>query len=561
MRKLYLFTMAMLVSSAIWAANVTFTVNMSNVTVSANGVHVAGNFDANGSSGTAWDPSAYTMMDMGGGYYAATIDLEPGMYEFKFINDNDWSGVESVPAGAQVGGGNGNRWVYADGATVVDTVAFGGMADIGKHGVLLQVNMATQTISPLGVHVAGSFQDPAWDPSATMMHNPDGSNMYKHLFQVMPGTSIEFKYVNGDVWGDDETVPPGCAKSAQNKNRFFDNITGDSIYPEVCYGSCDQCEGSLVTFQVDMSNETVSPDGVHIAGAFQGWNPSATPMTDIGNGLYEVQLTIQNQSHQFKFVNGNSWGNEESIPSGCLVSGNREINVSADTLYKVCFASCTWPCVQFPDSSTITFGVEIPDTITVPADPDSGGVWIEGSFTNPSWQDGAVKMMDDDGDGIYTYTIKLGGAPEIQYKYVLGKPNTAGFEEESADFETDGCGVSNPVSTPNRLFNRTDMDEGVGHIWNSCDTVFISTSIGSIGAVGNSVKLFPNPTEGVTYLEFEKTANYDIRVYDLSGKMVERISARNNLITLNTEDYTQGMYIVDIRDENNDQLQLKLVVQ
>ena len=128
--------------------------------------------------------------------------------------------AEAVPAGAQVGGGNGNRWVYADGATVVDTVAFGGMADIGKHGVLLQVNMATQTISPLGVHVAGSFQDPAWDPSATMMHNPDGSNMYKHLFQVMPGTSIEFKYVNGDVWGDDETVPPGCAKSAQIKIDF-----------------------------------------------------------------------------------------------------------------------------------------------------------------------------------------------------------------------------------------------------------------------------------------------------------------------------------------------------
>jgi hypothetical protein len=181
--------MAMLVSSAIWAANVTFTVNMDTLTVDSNGVHVAGNFDANGSSGTPWDPSAYMMTDMGSGYYEITLDLEPGMYEYKFINGSVWGGAEAVPAGAQVGGGNGNRWVYADGATVVDTVAFGGMADIGKHGVLLQVNMATQTISPLGVHVAGSFQDPAWDPSATMMHNPDGSNMYKHLFQVMPGTT------------------------------------------------------------------------------------------------------------------------------------------------------------------------------------------------------------------------------------------------------------------------------------------------------------------------------------------------------------------------------------
>lgn len=556
MRKLYLFTMAMLVSSTIWAVNVTFTVNMSNETVSANGVHIAGGFDANGSTGPVWDPSATMLSDMGNGYYEVTIDLEPGKYEYKFINGNAWGSEEGVPAGAQVGGGNGNRWVYVDGAMNVDTVAFGGMADIGMHGVLLQVNMATQTVSPLGVHVAGSFQ--GWDPAATMMRNPDGGTMYKHLFQVMPGASIEFKYVNGDVWGDDEGVPAGCA---QNGNRFFNNITGDSIYPEVCFGACDPCQGSLVTFQVDMSNETVSPDGVHIAGAFQGWDPAGTPMTDIGGGLYEVQLTLQNQSHQFKFVNGNAWGNEESIPAACLVSGNREITVSADTLYKVCFASCSWPCDPFPDSSTITFGVKIPDTITVPADPDSGGVWIEGSFTTPSWQAGAIKMMDDDGDGIYTYSVKLGGAPEIQYKYVLGKPNTAGFEEESADFETDGCGVSNPVSTPNRLYNRTDMDAGVGHVWNSCDTVSVFTSIGSIGAVGNAVKLFPNPTEGITYVEFDKTANYDIRVYDLSGKMVERISARNNIIAINSQDYTPGMYIVDIRDENNDQLQLKLVVQ
>ena len=33
-----------------------------------------------------------------------------------------------------------------------------------------------------------------------------------------------------------------------------------------------------VTLNVDMSNVTVSENGVHVAGSFQGWDPAATPL-------------------------------------------------------------------------------------------------------------------------------------------------------------------------------------------------------------------------------------------------------------------------------------------
>ena len=33
-----------------------------------------------------------------------------------------------------------------------------------------------------------------------------------------------------------------------------------------------------VTFNVDMQNEVISPDGVHIAGSFQNWVPSTTQL-------------------------------------------------------------------------------------------------------------------------------------------------------------------------------------------------------------------------------------------------------------------------------------------
>ena len=48
-----------------------------------------------------------------------------------------------------------------------------------------------------------------------------------------------------------------------------------------------------VTLNVDMSNVTVSDDGVHVAGSFQGWDPAATPLTDDdGDGIYTVVVDM-----------------------------------------------------------------------------------------------------------------------------------------------------------------------------------------------------------------------------------------------------------------------------
>ena len=41
-----------------------------------------------------------------------------------------------------------------------------------------------------------------------------------------------------------------------------------------------QAQTFEVTFRVDMSNETVSASGVHLAGNVQGWDPAATMMHD-----------------------------------------------------------------------------------------------------------------------------------------------------------------------------------------------------------------------------------------------------------------------------------------
>ena len=107
-----------------------------------------------------------------------------------------------------------------------------------------------------------------------------------------------------------------------------------------------------VTFRVDMSALQVSPDGIHIAGNFQGWEPGATLMTDVGNSIYEYSWNFEEgEMIEYKFINGTEWDDSENVPEECGVpdgSGgfNRYVIVPDidTTLISVCFSSCT-PCI------------------------------------------------------------------------------------------------------------------------------------------------------------------------------------------------------------------------
>ena len=118
------------------------------------------------------------------------------------------------------------------------------------------------------------------------------------------------------------------------------------------YKNDQQSNEYAVTFRVDMSEQFVSPEGVHIVGTFQGWNPEATLMTDIGNNIYEYYQNFETgETVEYKFINGTSWDGTELVPEECGVPDslggfNRFIEVPANdtTLDSVCFGSCT-PCI------------------------------------------------------------------------------------------------------------------------------------------------------------------------------------------------------------------------
>ncbi|MDG2425726.1 MAG: hypothetical protein P8M07_03980, partial [Flavobacteriales bacterium] len=100
----------------------------------------------------------------------------------------------------------------------------------------------------------------------------------------------------------------------------------------------------LVTLSVDMSEVAVSASGVHIAGEFQGWDPAATEASGDGcGGVYDYQIALPNGTHEFKFVNGDAWGDDEYVNGSCSNgSGNRSITVAdaAADNGTPCFTSC-----------------------------------------------------------------------------------------------------------------------------------------------------------------------------------------------------------------------------
>jgi hypothetical protein len=321
--------------------NVTFRVDMINEDVSIHGMHLAGSFNN-------WSYNSTQMLLTGAGaVYEVTLQLEEGAYcEYKFVNGNTLQNAEVVPVGCS---NNGNRYLTVPASNLtLDAICFGECVECGVlpefFELTFRVDMKNETVSPQGIYISGSFQ--GWLPGTTPMIN-EGNDVYSYSLTLLEGSSVEYRFVNGNSASGYETVPADCSI---NGNRFFNGISANTILPVVCFSACDTCQTPevLVTFRVDMSGEgvVISPDGVHLAGSFQGWNPASTPMTEGEFNIFSATISLPVGSYQeFRFVNGNSASGYENVPFDCAEGDNRFLTVPGqDTLLTdVCFASCE-PC-------------------------------------------------------------------------------------------------------------------------------------------------------------------------------------------------------------------------
>ena len=544
--------------------NVTLSVDVTNETVDPSGVHVAGNWDPN----ATWNPAAFPMTQSGN-MWNITIQVEANStFEYKFLLGDDWSkgneGLDSE-AGCVVGNGNTNRVLtVGDADIVVAPVCYnscGLCKAAGEQSVTFKVDLSQEAVIDDKVILTGGFA--GWSDTY-LMRDDNNDKIYTMTLNFLPG-DYEFKYKNGpDGW---ESVSGSCVA---NGNRTLTVADEDLILPVVCLGRCEPCvlvNNLNVTFLVDMtlvSNlEGISPNGVHIAGNFQkkagyanDWTPGITELTDSdGDKIYELRVVLPEGEYEYKYLNGNDWGTEESIPQGCVKPGtpNRGLTIAGNegdevTVGPICFSSCTADCPVLGAPINVTFRVDMTNEFV-----DSRGLFVSGDFFTPKWRKDTLKMEEDAQlAGIYTFTRSVRPGIQYAYKYFNGGDDTG---QEDGDFITGGCGVDNGFGGSNRLLDLEGVTEDVilpVYIFNTCDLSTVST--GEISYL-NEFKVFPNPANEQMTLQFSNDQNlkHSVELLDLTGRKVQTLPLQEgSVLQINRNNLQAGFYIGRLVNERGE---------
>ena len=163
-----------------------------------------------------------------------------------------------------------------------------------------------------------------------------------------------------------------------------------------------------VTFNVNMSNEDVSADGVFLAGGADFGFPGDNPMTDAGNGIWTItKQVISPYTGNYTFLNGNcgDWSCKEDISGQDCADGQYNdrllSNITENHVVNTCFGECTTDGSCPPPPSVfhdVTFSVNT-DNITV----GPNGMYVGGGFLGGS----DAYALTDNGDNNWSTTISV----------------------------------------------------------------------------------------------------------------------------------------------------------
>ncbi len=506
---------------------VIFQVDMTNEAVDATGVYVAGSFNA-------WDATATQMSEFQPGQYQAVAFVFPGeTVSYKFINGADWLGVESVPAtcGIDDGSGNINRSLTV-GTTAITSpmVCFSSCEaciPVNISSVSFIVDMTNETVSASGVHIAGSFQN--WDAAATPMTN-SGNGLYTYTTNIPTGTTIQYKFINGNDWTSAEEVAFACAfnDGTGNYNRSHNVVPGNNNIGPVCFTQCEACQPTaVVVVRVDMSDETVSPNGVFFTTQLDNYNPTAHAMNDLGGGVWEGSINVPANSDLFyRFINGNTIDGFEMVPNTCGALDNAElqrfvaVGTSNMIVESVCFSGCG-NCIGTSDDVTITFQMDA-SNITV----NANGIHIAGSFQG--W-DASTTAMADMGNGIWSYSFTTNPNQTFQYKFINGNDWTG------SEIVPSECGVDNGLSGFNREISiGTSSQTFTAVCFNECNPC----SVG-VNESMNTLEVYPNPFGD--FIQLNGSIDGSLKIFNSIGQCVYNDNASYSH-RISTAEWPMGIY-------------------
>lgn len=141
-----------------------------------------------------------------------------------------------------------------------DGYTTGTASDPNMVDVTFRVNMANETVSPLGVSIAGDFQSEAgmgadWTPGLIFLTDADNDDIYE-IQVTIPTGFYQYKFLNGNAWGMDEVeVPSACGMNngGSSNNRIVTISNNHEVLPAYCYNTCGPCTIEDFTCQDSVS--------------------------------------------------------------------------------------------------------------------------------------------------------------------------------------------------------------------------------------------------------------------------------------------------------------------
>ena len=330
--------------------------------------------------------------------------------------------------------------------------------------VTFNVNMSDQEVGSEGPTLWMGAYYPA---AGFIMTDDDGDQIWSYTLDLDPGT-YTYKFRNG--WWSDwntgsgwEDVPQECEIGQYGDREVVvgnDSVVIDPVCFSSCSSECVEIIYSNVTFQVDMTDQNLSPsDIVYVNGTFNGWCGACNPMSDANeDGIWELTIELGAGSYEYIYTTNGWEGLQAGAPVGSECDylstdnfGNYGFELDGEDLLLdlYCFGTCYDTCID-PVQVDVTFSVDMSNETV------DGSVYMIGSYqTVVPWSPFILptQMQDINGDGIYSATVSLLSDDYIEYKFVNGD-----IVESNEGVGACGSNPSSTCSSPGSTCNNRYLD-------------------------------------------------------------------------------------------------------
>lgn len=315
-----------------------------------------------------------------------------------------------------------------------------------------------------------------------------------------------------------------------------------------------------VKFAVDMTGQTISPFGVHVAGNFQvaagyamDWDFGATTLTQEGStDIYSIVVNIPAfQTYEFKFVNGDQGYETEYVPDEVRVGYN--------------FNDNRWMYVDSLSNDTtflgnIQFGLSSPaNKFAVRYKVDMSSVSLAGNGVHTSTnyysfstvKNAMVTFTDNPMPNVYE-VINYVDAGTYDFNFING--NSVGGKESSVPTNCSNTGVRFVVVSKDTVFPEI--------CFNSCVTCAL-TAIKENSSSNSNIVVYPNPAKNNIHVSSDKHEISKIEIFNITGQKVVQYDNLNSLqFTVNNRELSSGIYIMKVYALYNLESQnIKLIVE